>query len=214
MILSFKRNGMTLCLCLSLAVIYGCGQSAPPAAPPGTAGGEHGHGDHGHDHGHDEEHAHSHDSLAGAVAELSKLRDTIKDGFAKNDIDAAHGPLHDVGHILELIPELAEKEKLPAESVTAIKAAVETLFTAFGDVDKGMHGQEGVKYSDVSAKVDEAVEVLKKAAAGQTAPPAESQAPAADAAPAADGNATSAEPAASSPPVEPAAEPAAPEPAK
>jgi len=189
-------------LTLTLIAAYGCDQGSQPPLVPAMTSKD----DHGHDHGHDHEHEHEHESLAAALTELTKLRDTIRDGFAKNDIDAAHDPLHEVGHVLEEIPELAEKEKLPAEAITIIKASVEELFDAFGAVDKGMHGGESVKYSDVSGKIDAAVTAITAAAAPAAAPPSsEATAPAADAA------APATEPAApvtAEPATAPAAEPA------
>ena len=202
-------------LTLTLIAAYGCDQGSQPPLVPAMTSKD----DHGHDHGHDHEHEHEHESLAAALTELTKLRDTIRDGFAKNDVDAAHDPLHEVGHVLEEIPELAEKEKLPAEAITIIKASVEELFDAFGAVDKGMHGGESVKYADVSGKIDAAVTAITSAAAPAAAPPSsEATAPAADAtAPTAEPAApVTAEPAAATEepkaadPAASAAEPAAP----
>lgn len=163
--------------------------------------------DHAHEHGHD----HSHDSLSDAVEELTTLRNQIRDAFGKNDPDAAHDPLHEVGHILEAIPDLAKKEGLAEEKRKIIETATETLMTAFGAVDKTMHGQEGSSYSEESARIDESLAALTQAAgvtppadtassekpaegtpapaestappADSSAPPAESAAPAAEAAP-------------------------------
>jgi hypothetical protein len=194
----FRRICSAPVLTLTLIAAYGCDQSSQPPLVPAMTSKD----DHGHDHGHDHEHEHEHESLAAALTELTKLRDTIRDGFAKNDIDAAHDPLHEVGHVLEEIPELAEKEKLPAEAITIIKASVEELFDAFGAVDKGMHGGESVKYADVSGKIDAAVTAITAAAAP---PSSEATAPAADAA------APATEPAApvtAEPAPAPAAEPA------
>ena len=183
---------VTATLCAYLMFVAGCGTS-PTAPPSATKTADHDH-DHEHEHG-NEAHEHHLETYALALAELTSLRDTTRDAFAKNDLDAAHEPLHEVGHVLDEIPKLAEKEGISGEALGNLKAAVKTLFDAFGDVDKTMHGQDGSKYSDVSAKIDDAVKVLtdlapKPQAAGEAA-----AAPASDAAPAvAPGAATAPEP--------------------
>ncbi|MFM7920235.1 MAG: hypothetical protein ACKPJJ_08420 [Planctomycetaceae bacterium] len=151
-------------------LLLGC-QDAPPA--PVAEMHEHGEGHH-----HPE-------TLAEALTELTELRDTIRDAFAADDTDKAHDPLHEVGHIIEVVQELAEKEKLPEERLAAVKTSTEELFTAFGEVDKTMHGGEGSSYKDVSAKIDAAMAALKSAITGEApaapAGDAAGEVPAADA---------------------------------
>lgn len=137
-------------------------------------------------HEHEEGHHHP-ETLAEALTELTELRDTIRDAFAKDDADKAHDPLHEVGHILDAVKELAEKEKLPEERLAAVKSSVEELFTAYGDVDKLMHGGEGTAYKDVSGRIDAAIVTLKAAITGEAAP-----APVGEATPAASGEAAAA----------------------
>ncbi|MCA9010076.1 MAG: hypothetical protein KDB01_10035 [Planctomycetaceae bacterium] len=117
-------------------------------------------GDHGHAH---DEHAHGPESLSDALNELTTMRNSVRDAFAKNDPDAAHDPLHEVGHVLEAIPELAKKENAAAENQAAIEKSVNDLMDAFGRVDKTMHGQEGSTYSEESATIDAALEALSQA---------------------------------------------------
>jgi len=145
------RFSWLLIVPMSLMFNAGCEDSASKDSL--TMSEEHGHG---HDHGHD----HGPATLKDAIAELTTLRDTMRDAFAKNDLDAAHDPLHEVGHVLEAIPELAKKENVSAESQTAIETAASTLMDAFGAVDKTMHGQEGSSYSDESEKIDAAMASL------------------------------------------------------
>lgn len=147
------RYSWSLVLGLSLLVGSGCEESTNTntAAPAGE-----------HVHGHDE-HDHGPESLKDAMTELTSMRNTIRDAFAKNDQDAAHDPLHEVGHVLEAIPELAKKEKVTAENQAAIEKSVNDLMDAFGRVDKTMHGQEGSTYSEESATIDAALEALSQA---------------------------------------------------
>ena len=117
------------------------------------AGG--GSAEHDHDHGHG--HSHAPTTSGEGLAELTSLRNTIRDAFAANDMDTAHDPLHEVGDVLLAIPELAKKENVDSEKLASIQKAVDTLMDAFGRVDKTMHGQEGSTYAEESATIDTAV---------------------------------------------------------
>lgn len=144
------RYSCFLALSLAFTVGIGCSES-PKESSVATS--------HDHDHdGHD--HSHGHESLKDAISELTSLRDTIRDAFAKNDLDTADKHLHEVGHILEAISELAKKEQVSAENQEAAKVAVDTLMNAFGNVDKTMHGQEGSTYSEESETIDKALNEL------------------------------------------------------
>lgn len=97
-----------------------------------------------------------------AVAELEEMNKAIAAAFAANDIDAAHDPLHEIGHVLDELPTLAKKQALSDEAVAAIGAAVEKLLNAFGKVDEQFHGQEGATYDEVKADVDANMRVLRQ----------------------------------------------------
>jgi len=183
------RRFSVLVVPVFLTVVVGC-QDAPSKVnlPPES-------------HEHEHEHEHHYDSVKDAIEELTTLRNVIRDSFAKNDQDAAHDPLHEVGHVLEMIPELAKKENVSAENQVIVEKAVETLMTAFGAVDKTMHGQEGSTYTEESEKIDAALAELSAACgvtadAPATTPEAEEKAAAPDAAESA---APAAEPAAEQP---------------
>ena len=131
--------------------------------------GDHDHDEHeGHDHddAHAEEHNHDFESLSEAVNEIESLRDTIRDGFAAGDADAAHDPLHHIGEVL-IATENFIQTMDDSEQKTAAAAAVESLLDDFTAVDQGLHGSEeskakGKKYDDVSKSIDEAIQTLKK----------------------------------------------------
>jgi hypothetical protein len=97
-----------------------------------------------------------------AVAELEAMNKAIAAAFAANDADAAHDPLHEIGHVLDELPALAKKQELSDEAVAAIGAAVEKLFDAFGKVDAMFHDGEGATYDEVKADVDANMEVLRQ----------------------------------------------------
>ena len=189
--LHFSKSLAGLAL-LSAVLVPGC-QDAAPAPVADT-----------HEHG--EGHHHP-ETLADALTELTELRDTIRDAFAADDTDKAHDPLHEVGHIIEVVQELAEKEKLPEERLAIVNSSAEELFNAFGEVDKTMHGGEGSTYKDVSGKIDAAMVALKAAITGEA--PAEPVAAPAGEAPAGEAPAGEA-PAGEAPAGEAPAAPAAP----
>ena len=99
-----------------------------------------------------------------AAEQLVEMKNKIRDGFASGNVDAAHGPLHEVGHALEGMTSLAGKSDFSAEQKGAIEEAKETLFTAFGEIDKTLHGGEGSTYDDEAEKIDSAMKVILEAA--------------------------------------------------
>ena len=151
--MSSLRSSRLVILGLFVLAGSGCEESANTNTMAGP-------GEHAHDH---EGHGHGPESLSDALNELTTMRNSIRDAFAKNDQDAAHDPLHEVGHVLEAIPELAKKENAAAENRAAIEKSVNDLMDAFGRVDKTMHGQEGSTYSEESATIDAALEALSQA---------------------------------------------------
>ena len=136
---------------LGLMAVYcglclGCGDTGQTTTTQSDRSSDHDH-DHEGDHDHEDGDHHEHPkTLEEGLKELVTLRDTVRDAFAKNDTETAHGPLHDVGHLLEDITALIEKGGLSDEAVASAKQNIETLFSSFGDVDKSMHGQEGSSY--------------------------------------------------------------------
>lgn len=99
-----------------------------------------------------EEHSHP-KTFDEAVKQVVVLDKKIRGAFAENDEDTAHGPLHEIGHLLDDMPELDKQQ-------ADIQKAVEKLFEAYTAVDSGMHGEEGKSYKDVTADIDEALKTL------------------------------------------------------
>lgn len=99
-------------------------------------------------------------SLDDKVAKIVELRNKIRDGFASDDVDSAHGPLHAVGDMLEELSQLTTNSDLPSIDKQAIEGHINTLFAAFGEVDKTLHGQEGSTYNEEASTIDEAMENL------------------------------------------------------
>ena len=101
------------------------------------------------------------ENLGDAVEQLVQLRDTIRDAFEADDADAAHNPLHEVGHLLSGIEKLVEKSDEDAEHKEEMIAAVEELFDSYTAVDETFHSDGGKKYSEVASKIDAAVKTLQ-----------------------------------------------------
>ncbi|MCA9177550.1 MAG: hypothetical protein KDB14_23855 [Planctomycetales bacterium] len=132
-------------LFLVAPLVIGCGGgSTPPGGDPIPK----------HDHDHE---AHA-TTFPAAVDELVAIHDAVKSAMDAGDIEKAHTPLHEVGHVLENVEGLAEK--LEGEAKQAATEAIDALFKAYGDVDQKLHGQKGADYADVSADIDAAVAVL------------------------------------------------------
>ena len=99
-------------------------------------------------------------SFTGLATKLVEMRNRIRDGFATGNIDAAHGPLHEVGHELEKLETIAKIEMLPADKLEAVAKAKEELFEAFNQVDLTLHGGEGKTYEEVADTIDAALKVI------------------------------------------------------
>lgn len=99
-----------------------------------------------------------------AVEQIVQLRDTIRDGFAAGDIDAAHGPLHEVGDVLTQIETLAKAGELSEQDLTAVTDSTQSLLDAFGEVDKTLHGGDGSTYDEEAQTIDAVIAVLAEIA--------------------------------------------------
>ncbi len=162
----------------ALVFAAGCESSS---APNGNAGGKAASGHEGHDHSHDgHDHGHDHDhgdekgktteakpatgpkTYAEAVTTVVAKYESIRDSFGKKDVDGAHGPLHDIGKLLEQVPVLAGQESKDEAALGEVKKAVDALFDNYTKVDEKLHGEEGATYEEVAEKIDAAIEQLKK----------------------------------------------------
>jgi len=134
-----------------LLTFTGCGSGSKPADPASdtTTATD--------DHGDEHEHADNYDD---AVAELQELTEEIRAGFEKDDADAAHGPLHEVGHVLEIIDGFVKGSDLSDADKKSVRGAVDSLFDSFGAVDDKQHGLEGKDFKDVSDQIDTSIKVL------------------------------------------------------
>jgi hypothetical protein len=127
---------------LTLSTIAtGCGSPPPPAAAPkpGTTTKTNRADDHGHDHG---DHDHP-ATLAEGVEQLQKALATITSSLATGAKDAADDAVHDVGHLLEDLEQLVEKQEWTAEVKETGRKALAELTECFDKLDQALHAAEG-----------------------------------------------------------------------
>jgi hypothetical protein len=77
-------------------------------------------------------------------------------------MEKADGPVHELGHILEDVPGLAEKASLGAPERAEIKEAVEVLLDTFTKIDDKIHSGKGATYEEFSSQIDDAMATLRK----------------------------------------------------
>ena len=155
---AFLRSA-SLCLSVSgLLILVGCNGGDTATVPDNTVTAQHDHHDHGGE-------GHHPETYAEAVEQLSTMDQTIRQAFANDDTETAHGPLHDIGHLLEDVAALSAKAEMTEEQQASVKEAVDKLFELYGAVDDTMHNREGKSYDEVSADIDTALDALKNASA-------------------------------------------------
>lgn len=138
-------------LCLVFLVVGGCNPTKQASAPKD-------------DHDHDHDHPAVPRSLPAAMTELRDSWAEISTAMNDDDPDSAHEPLHDVGRVLEAMPELAAETDLPESEWNEIKEVVDQLFDAFGKIDSAFHKKDGDKvaaYESVKSTIDEGVASLE-----------------------------------------------------
>lgn len=144
-------NTAAALLCAATAGLVGC---APETAQDTVATDSH-----------SDEHVHP-ETFSAALAMLTKQQEAIAEAFAAGDPEAAHEPLHEVGHTLELLPELAKEAGLDEEALAAVTTATGELFEAFGGLDEVLHGGEDLSYDDVKDKITTAMGALSSMPVG------------------------------------------------
>ena len=152
-------------------VLIGCGstdQSVSDSSSQSSAVEDHAHDDHdGHDHDHDDHGGHDHEesgqpeSFAEAISQIDDMGSKITAAFAKGEPDDAHDELHDIGHMIESLPELAKKAGLPEPKQEKVGEATEALMDAFGELDGTLHGGEKVDVEKISTTISAQIEELQ-----------------------------------------------------
>ena len=104
------------------------------------------------------------DTFPAAVEEVGKMSASIADAYGKDDPNLAHDALHDIGHYLEALPELAKKAELSEEDQESVKTSAESLMDAFGALDEVLHGLEGKPYDEVESEITSNMKTLRSMA--------------------------------------------------
>lgn len=136
---------------------------------------DHGKDAHEHEgHGHDEHEGQGHEGhadepagagglpadFASAVASLRPLYEAVREAFQAGDKGQADKPLHQVGHLLESLPELAGKAGLGEQELAKAKSAASAMFEAYGELDEAIHAGKEPDYGAVAEKLDKAMAEL------------------------------------------------------
>lgn len=152
-----KYLATKLTLCVSLAAFIGCGDTSTESASETPANSHTEHGENAH---HDEEPA----DFSETLQNVETMKITICKAFADGTPENAHDLLHDVGHSLEKLPELAaKKSELTSDQLSKVNSAVEELFDGFGQLDDTMHGGEEVDIDELDKRLTKALSDLKEA---------------------------------------------------
>lgn len=119
----------------------------PSTTPPAIEGDDHGDG---HDHP---------TTLVEAHDQLVHMSATIKQAFEAGKPGDAHDALHEIGHVIEAIPELAKKAGLTDEEAST--KVSDDLMASFGKLDSVLHSDDvEVKWGDVSETIEAAMAKL------------------------------------------------------
>ncbi len=149
---SVAAAGLSLLL---LASTVGCGDSrqkpssAPARQPSAVDAQADEHGDH------DEHAEQAPHSFAEGVTALQKHYEEIKTAYTQGEAEKAHEPLHQVGSVLEALPELGQKAGLAATDLEKLKQSVEKIFEAYGNIDDAVHQKKEADYQAVAKQLDE-----------------------------------------------------------
>ena len=100
-------------------------------------------------------------SLPAAMKQLSTHVETIAKAFSEKKPDDAHDALHDIGYLLESIPELAKD--MSDEKKSAVMKSVDELKENFDALDETLHGGPETPYSKVEERITAAMAGLRTA---------------------------------------------------
>lgn len=153
---------------LSVALL-GCGPSGSHA-PDANQAASHNHDDHDHGDHVDQDAASGPKDFPAGVAALRDNYEAIRDAFQAGDMDKAHQPLHDVGALLETLPELAGKATLRDAELASVKSAVAAMLDAYGEIDGAMHLGKQPDYAAVADKLDKGIADLQAVVDGIKSP--------------------------------------------
>ncbi|MCA9186532.1 MAG: hypothetical protein R3E01_07250 [Pirellulaceae bacterium] len=104
---------MLIAALFSLGLYTGCGAPAKPAVA-------------------DRQEPQYSESLNDSVADAKRLNDEIRDAFAAGDLQAADGPVHEIGHLLASLSEHVGQMSLSDADQQKVDFAINSLMVCFG----------------------------------------------------------------------------------
>ena len=143
---SSKAAAVALAMLFLLTAHTGCGPSVTPPKPVAA------HADHDHD---------EPTSFADGIAKLESRGGDLAQQLAEGAGEAADDVVHDLGHLLEVVRELAKKESFAGNAAAAVTAALDELEECFGKVDEAFHS--GDEKADPAKVLDSVKERLTAA---------------------------------------------------
>lgn len=141
-----KAATVTLAMLAFFAAHTGCGPSVTPPKPVAA------HADHDHD---------EPTSFADGIAKLESLGGDLATKLGEGASEAADDAVHDLGHLLEVVREFANKESFAGDAAAAVTAALDELEECFGKVDEAFHS--GDEKADPAKVLDSVKERLTAA---------------------------------------------------
>ncbi len=144
-------------LAIACVSVAGCGGAQPAASNPPSTQHDHDHASHEGEH----EHAHS-ETFAETLTRVDELHANVKAGFTAGKPDEVDGPVHEIGHLLEALPHLADKESMAEADQQQVHQSVDRLMICFAALDERVHGgaSAGKSYDEVAAQIDAALAEL------------------------------------------------------
>ena len=146
---------------VSMLIWLGCGQPGSNKPPKAVETDADHHHDHDHAHGDHDDHG---ETFADEFQELEEARVQIKDAFASGNPDKAHEAVHQAGHSLEELKEMAKADSVPADKQDELVKTVDDLFECFMAIDDKLEGREGKTYDEVAERIDAGMAKLKSEA--------------------------------------------------
>ena len=127
-----RLPAFALCACaLALTWVVGCNP------PNGATADVH---DHDHEHDHDD-HGHA-DTYAGAVEEIENYAAQIKEAFAAGTPAESDDALHELGHVMLDLADLAKRAGATGTNLEEIEADIDKAMDAYGTLDKAIHNDD------------------------------------------------------------------------
>ncbi len=100
-------------------------------------------------------------TLAEAITSIKKQGSEIMDAFKAGQPDDVHHQLHQIGHLIEALPELGKQAALSEAEIKRVEEATEKLTNAFGALDESLHGKQTKSLDDVELEVQWAMNLLE-----------------------------------------------------